>query len=401
MAATLGTPWRWSPGTSPAARTSSAFSSRAVARFGGVDVWVNNAGRGISRPSFEAIGDQDLELMVRDNTRSALHGMQVVLPHFKARGKGVLVNVSSMLSRIPDATLRAAYSAAKAALNSLTESLRFELAKDYPGIRVVLALPGVVATDFGNSALGGGPDSRSIPGAQSVEAVARIIGDGLFTGPVDLYTRPESFQRVLGHVQRLAGLREVTARLARAAAARAASDRGASAEHPAPAQEHHVPGEIGCVGMVGPEREAAELASALVERSVTSGTAVPVRLDSERAHEARAHPSVPAVLDEWCELAELSGGGTHLAFGVLPLGSFAGHLVALNVGSPSGSTSAGQARHRRSTPMVRATSSALRPRCGSRRSGAIGRRASVIFPGSGDEESVADGGSLAQLCSGA
>ena len=203
MAATLGTPVEVVPGDVTRRADVERVLERAVARFGGVDVWVNNAGRGISRPSFEAIGDQDLELMVRDNTRSALHGMQVVLPHFKARGKGVLVNVSSMLSRIPDATLRAAYSAAKAALNSLTESLRFELAKDYPGIRVVLALPGVVATDFGNSALGGGPDSRSIPGAQSVEAVARIIGDGLFTGPVDLYTRPESFQRVLGHVQRL------------------------------------------------------------------------------------------------------------------------------------------------------------------------------------------------------
>jgi len=176
---------------------------RALARFGAVDAWVNNAGHGISRPSFEAIADQDLELMVRDNTRSALHGMQVVLPHFKARGKGVLVNVSSMLSRVPDAPLRAAYSAAKAALNSLTESLRFELAKEYPGIRVVLALPGVVATDFGKNALGGGPDSRSIPGAQSVEEVARILADGLFAGPVDLYTRPESLQRVLGYVQRL------------------------------------------------------------------------------------------------------------------------------------------------------------------------------------------------------
>ena len=203
MAATLGTPVEVVPGDVTRRADHERVLERALARFGAVDAWVNNAGHGISRPSFEAIADQDLELMVRDNTRSALHGMQVVLPHFKARGKGVLVNVSSTLSRIPDAPLRAAYSAAKAALNSLTESLRFELAKEYPGIRVVLALPGVVATDFGKNALGGGPDSRSIPGAQSVEEVARILADGLFAGPVDLYTRPESLQRVLGYVQRL------------------------------------------------------------------------------------------------------------------------------------------------------------------------------------------------------
>ena len=155
MAATLGTPVEVVPGDVTRRGDVEQVLARAVARFGGVDAWVNNAGRGITRPSVEAIADQDLELMVRDNTRSALHGMQVVLPHFKARGKGVLVNVSSMLSRIPGATPRAAYSAAKAALNSLTESLRFELAREYPGIRVVLVLPGVVATDFGNNALGG------------------------------------------------------------------------------------------------------------------------------------------------------------------------------------------------------------------------------------------------------
>jgi hypothetical protein len=64
-------------------------------------------------------------------------------------------------------------------------------------------MPGVVATDFGNNALGGGPDSRSIPGGQTVAEVARIIADGLFTGPVDLYTRPGSLDRVLEYFRRL------------------------------------------------------------------------------------------------------------------------------------------------------------------------------------------------------
>src|SRR5262249_8222986 len=203
MAATLGTPVEVVPGDVTRRADLERALERAVARFGGVDAWVNNAGHGITRPSVEAISPEDLDVMVRDNTRSALLGMQVVLPHFKARGKGVLANVSSMLSRIPDVPFRAAYSAAKAALNSLTESLRSELAKEHPGIRVVLVLPGVVATDFGSNALGGGPDSRRIPGAQPVEEVARIIADGLFSGPVDLYTRPEGLQRVAGYFQRL------------------------------------------------------------------------------------------------------------------------------------------------------------------------------------------------------
>lgn len=203
MAATLGTPVEVVPGDVTRRADLERALERAVARFGGVDAWVNNAGHGITRPSVEAITAEDLDVMIRDNTRSVLLGMQVVLPHFKARGRGVLANVSSMLSRIPDVPFRAAYSAAKAALNSLTESLRFELAREFPGIRVVLVIPGVVASDFGLNALGGGPDSRNIPGAQSVEEVARVIADGLFTGPVDLYTRPEGLQRALGHLEGL------------------------------------------------------------------------------------------------------------------------------------------------------------------------------------------------------
>jgi hypothetical protein len=70
---------------------------------------------------------------------------------------------------------------------------------------VLLVIPGVVASDFGLNALGGGPDSRNIPGAQSVEEVARVIADGLFTGPVDLYTRPEGLEPVLRYLGRLAG----------------------------------------------------------------------------------------------------------------------------------------------------------------------------------------------------
>jgi short-subunit dehydrogenase len=176
----------------------------ALARFGRVDVWVNNAGRGITR-GLEQLTDEDVDAMMRDNLKSALYGMQAVLPHFKERKQGVLVNVSSMLSRTPLVPIRSAYSASKAALNALTETLRFELARDYPGITVALVLPGPVATDFGTNALGGGPDSRALPGAQSVEEVARVMADGILARRADIYTRPEGLEQVLGYLRGLAG----------------------------------------------------------------------------------------------------------------------------------------------------------------------------------------------------
>lgn len=170
----------------------------ALARFGGIDVWVNNAGRGITRP-VSALTDDDLDDMMRVNVKSALYGMQAVLPHFQARGAGHLVNVSSMLGRVPFAPVRSAYSAAKHALNALTASLRLELRERFPGIVVSTVTPGVVATDFGRNALHGGPDSRALPFAQPVEEVAAVIADLIERPRADVYSRPMYQQQVVAY----------------------------------------------------------------------------------------------------------------------------------------------------------------------------------------------------------
>jgi NADP-dependent 3-hydroxy acid dehydrogenase YdfG len=175
----------------------------ALARAGRVDVWVNNVGRGISK-SLLALGDDDLDAMMRDNVKSALYGMQAIVPHFIERGDGTIANVSSMLGRVAFAPIRSAYSACKAALNSLTETLRMELRETHPKIRVITILPGVVATDFGNHALGGGPDSRKLPGAQDAGEVARVIADALLVRNGDVYTRPGAEKVPLEYIASLA-----------------------------------------------------------------------------------------------------------------------------------------------------------------------------------------------------
>lgn len=172
--------------------------AEALAAFGRVDVWVNNAGRGISRLVSE-LTDDDLDEMIAVNVKSALYGMQAVLPHLRARGTGQIVNVSSMLGKVPFALVRSAYSAAKHALNALTANLRMELRDAAPGIHVTLVLPGVVATDFGRNARHGGVDSRALPGAQAVDEVARVIADAIATPRAEVYTRPEYHQLVAGY----------------------------------------------------------------------------------------------------------------------------------------------------------------------------------------------------------
>ena len=170
----------------------------ALARFGQVDVWVNNAGRGITRLVTE-LSDEDFDEMMLVNVKSALYGMQAVLPHFKALGRGHIINVSSVLGRVPYVPARSAYNAAKHALNAITGSLRVELRGHHAGILVSTVSPGVVATEFGLHALGGGADSRQFPFAQPAEEVAAVIA-GLIERPQsDVYTRPNVREQVAAY----------------------------------------------------------------------------------------------------------------------------------------------------------------------------------------------------------
>ena len=167
----------------------------SLSRFGRIDVWINNAGIGITRPPSQ-LTDDDIDAMIQANVKSALYGMQEVLPHFKERNAGHIINVSSMLGRIPFAMVRSAYSGAKHFLNALTAMFREEMRESHPGIQISLVSPGVVRTDFGLNAMHGGPDSRQFPGSQSAEEVAAVIANVIATRAADVYTLPGAHQRV-------------------------------------------------------------------------------------------------------------------------------------------------------------------------------------------------------------
>jgi short-subunit dehydrogenase len=170
----------------------------ALARFGTIDVWVNNVGRGISRAPSE-LTDEDIDEIVRFNVTSALYGMQEILPHFKERNAGQIINISSLLGRIPFVPFRSAYTGAKHFLNALTASFRAEFKETHPGIHFTLVSPGVVRTEFGINALHGGPDSRQLPGSQSAEEVAEVIAGVIAVPRPDVYTRPGSQAQIAAY----------------------------------------------------------------------------------------------------------------------------------------------------------------------------------------------------------
>eukprot|EP00933_Yihiella_yeosuensis_P004317 TRINITY_DN108692_c0_g1_i1.p1 TRINITY_DN108692_c0_g1~~TRINITY_DN108692_c0_g1_i1.p1 ORF type:complete len:320 (+),score=15.96 TRINITY_DN108692_c0_g1_i1:19-978(+) len=151
--------------------------SLATSTFGGLDVLVNNAGRGISKPTLE-LTEEDFDDMMAVNVKSVLWGSQAAVKHFKSKPApvGQVINVSSMLGRVPSAPQRSAYAAAKHAVNSLTATMRMELADaGYAGVLVCGFHPGVVGTEFGLNALHGGFDNRLLPDAQPVGEVAAAI----------------------------------------------------------------------------------------------------------------------------------------------------------------------------------------------------------------------------------
>jgi short-subunit dehydrogenase len=137
--------------------------------------------------------------MMRVNVKSVVYGMQEVLPHFISRGTGHVVNVSSMLGRIPFATFRSAYSASKHYLNALTAMFRDEFRQTHPDIQFSIVSPGVVRTAFGLNAIHGGPDSRLLSESQSPEEVAAVIAGVIDSRLPDVYTRAGAHDRVAGY----------------------------------------------------------------------------------------------------------------------------------------------------------------------------------------------------------
>jgi NAD(P)-dependent dehydrogenase (short-subunit alcohol dehydrogenase family) len=169
----------------------------SLTKFGKVDAWINNAGVGITRTVLE-LTDDDFDAQMDINVRSVLIGMQTVIPYFKEQKAGHVINVSSLLGRLPhNASIRSMYCACKAAVNSLTVNARCDLRAEYPDVMVSLFSPGVVATPFGLNAMHGGMDSTKIPHAQPVDDVAGLIVEQLVSKQADVYSR-DMFREAVG-----------------------------------------------------------------------------------------------------------------------------------------------------------------------------------------------------------
>jgi NAD(P)-dependent dehydrogenase (short-subunit alcohol dehydrogenase family) len=142
----------------------------AVAKFGGLDVLVNNAGVGVGVPIAEMPHDE-WNRIIGTNLTGVYNCCKAAIPHLRQRGGGWIVNISSLASKNPFIG-GAAYCASKAAVNAFSEALMQELRDD--NIRVCYVLPGSVSTGFSGREPGTGADWKLHP-----EDVAQAIVDVL------------------------------------------------------------------------------------------------------------------------------------------------------------------------------------------------------------------------------
>jgi NAD(P)-dependent dehydrogenase (short-subunit alcohol dehydrogenase family) len=156
---------------------------------GDLDGLVNNAALWGAGP-MEGFPVDQLQRMFETNTIGALRTVQAVLPAWRRRGSGVIVNVSSVQGRVAT-PLEGAYAATKFALEAISEALHYELR--HFGIRTVVVEPGYVAPGMkrldehrGDPAyaplweqMTGNDEKLNPDGRPGPELVARAVGDAV------------------------------------------------------------------------------------------------------------------------------------------------------------------------------------------------------------------------------
>ncbi|MEE3716625.1 SDR family oxidoreductase [Tumidithrix elongata RA019] len=115
-----------------------------IERFGAIDVLVNNAGYGLVGV-FEASERSQIERQFATNVFGLMDVTRAVLPHFRERKQGAIVNVASIGGRLTF-PLYSLYHSTKFAVEGFSEALQYEL-KPFQ-IRVKLIEPGAIKTDF-------------------------------------------------------------------------------------------------------------------------------------------------------------------------------------------------------------------------------------------------------------
>jgi short-subunit dehydrogenase len=128
---------------------------RAIEIDGRIDILINNAGQGMMSPA-ENIDIDKYKHIMNLNVYGPLYAMQLVIPKMREEGGGMILNISSRVSKNYFPNL-SAYASTKYALNAISLTARAELEKDH--IVVSVFHPKMTATGFGKNSVGASPEA--------------------------------------------------------------------------------------------------------------------------------------------------------------------------------------------------------------------------------------------------
>lgn len=154
-----------------------ALAAAAVQRFGRIDVWVNAAGVSVFA-EFVQVPLDDFRRVIDVNLMGSVYGSRVALIHMGLQGRGVLINIASVLGEVPQ-PYTAAYGMSKAGVRALGVTLRSELRlRGLTRVHVSTVLPATIDTPFFRHAANyTGRRVLAMPPVYGPEKVARTIVD--------------------------------------------------------------------------------------------------------------------------------------------------------------------------------------------------------------------------------
>lgn len=121
-----------------------AVADDLAGRFGGVDIFVANAGMNVPNRASDQLTAQDFARVVDVNLNGVMYGVLAVLPGMRAKGAGTLILTSSWAGRHAARLTGAAYNASKHGVVALAHSINMENGEH--GIRCTALMPGEVNT---------------------------------------------------------------------------------------------------------------------------------------------------------------------------------------------------------------------------------------------------------------
>lgn len=154
-----------------------ALVRAALARFGRIDIFVNNAGWGL-QDSVAAMDMATVRGLFDTNLFGAIECIQAVLPVMKKQGTGTVINVSSVAGHIA-LPYQTAYCASKFAMNAIGKGARVELLGT--GVHVMTVCPGYIPTNFQQNVVLG-QEAKKFGGARKPDATAEDVARATLEG---------------------------------------------------------------------------------------------------------------------------------------------------------------------------------------------------------------------------